>query len=66
MKPEWLIYAEQIRKEIDQMRAKKGGKNVERRLFSTWRQACDQKLYPGSLGDWEILIRTLGRTGRPL
>ncbi|HEV2331409.1 MAG TPA: hypothetical protein VGY56_21715 [Verrucomicrobiae bacterium] len=26
-----------------------------------WRHACDQKQYPGSLGDWEILIQTLGR-----
>jgi len=38
-----MPYAETVRKEIDQMPAKKSGKNVERHLFSTWRQACDQK-----------------------
>jgi hypothetical protein len=54
------LNAETVRKEIDQMPAKKSGKDVERRLFTTWRQACDQKQYPGSLGDWEILIRWLG------
>jgi hypothetical protein len=48
MKPEWLPYAEQIRKEIDNMRAKKSGKNVERRLFSTWSEACTTKSYKGS------------------
>lgn len=61
MKPEWLIYAEAVRKEIDQLKPKKPGKNVERRLWDSWRQACEQKQYPGSLGDWEILIHRLGK-----
>lgn len=59
MKPEWLLYAERVRKEIDQLPAKKSGKNVERHLLMTWNEACNGKNYRGSLGDWEILIRRL-------
>lgn len=39
MKPEWLIYAETVWKEIDEMPAKKSGKNVERHLSLTWQIA---------------------------
>jgi hypothetical protein len=62
MKPEWLLYAETIRKEIDDMPAEKSGKNVERRLLDTYRRAQAEKQYPGSLGDWEVLMRRLGRS----
>lgn len=34
-----LIHAEQIQREIDNLPAKKSGKNAERHLLSTWRQA---------------------------
>jgi hypothetical protein len=61
MKPSWLIYAETVRKEIDDMPAKKSGKNVERRLLDSWRRACDEMQYRGSMGDWEVLMRQLGR-----
>jgi hypothetical protein len=39
----------------------KFGKNVERHLLWTWRRACDEMQYRGSVGDWEILMRRLGR-----
>jgi len=44
-----LLYAETVRKEIDDMPAKKSGKNVERRLLDTWRHACDEMKYPAPL-----------------
>jgi len=50
--------------EIDDMPAKKSGKDVEWRLLDTWRRACDEMQYRGSVSDWEILMLRLGKRER--
>jgi hypothetical protein len=60
-KPQWLLYAEQVRKDMDNLKPQKSGKNAEQKLLRTWKTATAEKQYPGSLSDWEILIHRLGR-----
>jgi hypothetical protein len=56
-KPSWLIYAEQV----DSLKPKKSGKNVEAKLLWSLKTAIDEHKYPGSFNDWQVLIQRLGR-----
>ena len=55
-RPSWLIYAETIRKEVDQLKPRKSGKNVEAKLLWSYKTAIDEYKYPGSFKDWDVLI----------
>jgi hypothetical protein len=56
-KPEWLIYAAEVRQSIDKMRPTKSGKRERDAIRDYYLIARDEKGYEGSLGDWEILLR---------
>jgi hypothetical protein len=55
-KPEWLLYAGKVRQQLANMSDTKSGKRSELHIWLTYRNACDQKGYRGSLGGWENLL----------
>jgi len=64
-KPEWLIYAQDARKQLDGVKPSKSGKREERCELSTWQTAREAKGYPGGFEDWQFLLRKLGRENGP-
>lgn len=63
-KPEWLLYAEKVRVQVDNMKPTKSGKREADKIYSSWLDAKDRYGYEGSSRDWEYLIRRLGRVRR--
>jgi len=47
-KPIWYQYAQQIRKELDNVKATKSGKRGDRLILFSWKTAAFEKEYPGS------------------
>lgn len=62
--PEWMIFADEVRKKVDDMKPTKSGKRERDRLYSGWQEACSRHGYRGSIHDWHALIRRLGRVPR--
>jgi len=63
-KPRWLIYAAQVRVELDTMPTTKSGKRLNAHELDTWRKAMAEMGYDGSFNDWKNLIQQLGRQTR--
>lgn len=63
LKPPWLLYAEEARKRLDNIKPNKSGKREERLIYDTWLTAKSEKGYEGSDRDWEFILRRLGRRG---
>jgi hypothetical protein len=61
-KPAWLLFAVDVRVQLDSMPIRKSEKRFEQRELSTWQSARAYKGYLGSLEDWKFLLRRLGRT----
>jgi hypothetical protein len=60
-KPIWLLFAETVRQRIDNMKSSKSGKREADAMYHAWLQATNEKGYPGSENDWQILLRRLER-----
>ena len=60
-KPGWLLFAGNVREQIDNMKPPKSAKREEGRILDAWRTARRTHPYEGSLHDWQYLIRSLGR-----
>jgi hypothetical protein len=60
-KPEWLLYAEKVRIELNNLPCTKSGKRLDRHELDAWKKAMAEMNYQGSLRDWQFLIRNLGR-----
>lgn len=60
-KPDWLLFAEKVRVQIDNMKPTKSGKREADAIRSAWLDAKYHRGYKGSSRDWEILLQRLGR-----
>ena len=56
-KPEWLLYGEKVREQLTHITDNKSGKQTHRRVESSYRLACAEKGYRGSLADWYYVVR---------
>lgn len=56
MKPEWLLYAAQVREELKKVTPTKSGKRYDAHLLLTWKIARFEKGYQGSERDWDFLV----------
>jgi len=56
-KPEWLLYAAEVREKLANMADTKSGKRSELAVWLSYQKACDNMDYRGSLGDWNHLLR---------
>jgi len=59
-KPKWLLYAADVRVQLDNLPSRKSEKRFEERLLSTYKVACAEKGYRGSFSEWEYLLHRLG------
>ena len=60
----WLVFAAEVRVELDKMHIRKSEKPFERRILSRYKEVCASKGYEGSLAIWQFLLHKLGQNGR--
>jgi len=60
-KPDWMLFAEKVRVQVDNMKPTKSGKREADAIYRAWLDAQSSHGYPGSSRDWEILLRRLGQ-----
>jgi hypothetical protein len=60
-KPEWLLYAHQVRVEPGNIKDTKSGKRTERAAVNAYRSACNEMQYEGTFADWSFLVGLLPR-----
>lgn len=56
-KPDWLIYAEELREQLGRMNNPKSALQTERCVWDAYFKARHAKGYNGSLSDWYYLLR---------
>jgi len=56
-KPDWLIYADEVREQLSRLNGTKNVERIERHIWATYFKARNAKGYAGSLAEWKFLLR---------
>lgn len=62
-KPKWLLYAAEVREQVDKMRPTKSGKRESDAVYRAWLRAQTMG-YEGSSKDFEYLVRNYDRVNK--